>query len=686
MRLTPNALTLCLTLFLGPHRPLAVDVYVTLTVRSTFLSLDGVVTEVIAVDGCVPGPTVEMMKGDRLLLTLVNGLGEAAVAVHCHGFRNGNNSWNDGVGHMTQCPLASGQSQVYVLPSTGEVGTFWWHEHNIVLRAYGLYGAIVICDHADPILQQFAYVGEEVLLDLWHANWAPTYSRLLQSVDRWAWVGDPQSLLLNGKGCYGIQNASLGFNFTMVKRCHGNALATAAGQISDPTVGSLYMWDVTAGAVYRLRLIGATALSIVTFAIQDHNLTVVEADGHSVVPYNVSTLEINSGQRYSVIVRPQPGANASAFWIVVVCQFRSPVATAGLMRLTGTPAAAATSASTLPDESDLQRTLRLCLRLPTMAWRNVNLFDPVRDGPLLETFIHSQAMEGSTPEEMATFGPVPRRPTRTLYLVTQQAAVTGDGVSCTRWDPTTAPVVRSVPNRCPPNQSTWLVWTINDTAFRPPATPILLTAAAHKPVPTQNLFEVSLGDMVDIILQNGPAINNLSEQHPWHLHGHHFWVLGQGVGTYDFNAPPEVNLNNPLLRDTVTALPHTWTHLRFTADNPGAWLFHCHVDWHTTMGMVWVFLIQPSDIPPPPATTAFCGDISILDFPSATTNGASDPLRVTALVLAVLTGAAFASWAVFGGLLASGYVRLTRTETVARPAALQSELQQQDRPLADGAL
>lgn len=25
-------------------------------------------------------------------------------------------------GHVTQCPLASGQSQVYVLPSTGEVG------------------------------------------------------------------------------------------------------------------------------------------------------------------------------------------------------------------------------------------------------------------------------------------------------------------------------------------------------------------------------------------------------------------------------------------------------------------------------------------------------------------------------------------------------------------------------------
>ncbi|ORX64106.1 Cupredoxin [Linderina pennispora] len=38
---------------------------------------------------------------------------------------------------------------------------------------------------------------------------------------------------------------------------------------------------------------------------------------------------------------------------------------------------------------------------------------------------------------------------------------------------------------------------------------------------------------------------------------------------------------SPLLRDTVFVTPFTYVVIRFRADNPGAWLFHCHLDWHT---------------------------------------------------------------------------------------------------------
>jgi iron transport multicopper oxidase len=33
--------------------------------------------------------------------------------------------------------------------------------------------------------------------------------------------------------------------------------------------------------------------------------------------------------------------------------------------------------------------------------------------------------------------------------------------------------------------------------------------------------------------------------------------------------------------------------LRFRADNPGAWFFHCHIDWHLTSGLAMVFVEAP---------------------------------------------------------------------------------------------
>jgi hypothetical protein len=35
--------------------------------------------------------------------------------------------------------------------------------------------------------------------------------------------------------------------------------------------------------------------------------------------------------------------------------------------------------------------------------------------------------------------------------------------------------------------------------------------------------------------------------------------------------------------------PGGWTALRFHANNPGVWLFHCHVEAHVFMGMGVVF-------------------------------------------------------------------------------------------------
>jgi hypothetical protein len=46
------------------------------------------------------------------------------------------------------------------------------------------------------------------------------------------------------------------------------------------------------------------------------------------------------------------------------------------------------------------------------------------------------------------------------------------------------------------------------------------------------------------------------------------------------NPPLEEGQSNPSRRDTITIPPTGNVVLRWRADNPGAWFFHCHIDWH----------------------------------------------------------------------------------------------------------
>ena len=43
-----------------------------------------------------------------------------------------------------------------------------------------------------------------------------------------------------------------------------------------------------------------------------------------------------------------------------------------------------------------------------------------------------------------------------------------------------------------------------------------------------------------------------------------------------------------LARDTVTLPAGGYLRLRWIVDNPGAWLTHCHIDWHLYVGLGFV--------------------------------------------------------------------------------------------------
>lgn len=72
--------------------------------------------------------------------------------------------------------------------------------------------------------------------------------------------------------------------------------------------------------------------------------------------------------------------------------------------------------------------------------------------------------------------------------------------------------------------------------------------------------------------------NDTAWHHPIHLHGHAFQVIARNGA----------RLPRTVWRDTVLMNPRERVDIAFVADNPGDWMFHCHILEHQAGGMMAV--------------------------------------------------------------------------------------------------
>ena len=93
----------------------------------------------------------------------------------------------------------------------------------------------------------------------------------------------------------------------------------------------------------------------------------------------------------------------------------------------------------------------------------------------------------------------------------------------------------------------------------------------------QTLADIQLGQIVVL-----DVFNDTAWPHAMHLHGHHFWVL---VDEPTIDAPSGK-------RDTWLMPARSRARLVFVADNPGLWLFHCHMLEHAASGMGMVLAVS----------------------------------------------------------------------------------------------
>ncbi|KAK3995163.1 laccase [Cladorrhinum sp. PSN332] len=335
------------------------------------------------------------------------------------------------------------------------------------------------------------------------------------------------------------KNAGPPFGDNVLFKGLGKHPVTGAGQWANVTL--------TPGKRHRLRIINTSTENHFQVNLQNHTMTVIASDMVPVNAQTVDSLFLAVGQRYDVTI----DANKSVgnYWFNVTfggqafCGGSFHPNPAAIFHYAGAPGGTPTHRGVAPVDHQ-------CLDLP-------NLTPVVQRTVPINNFV--------------------KKPDNTLPV---------------HLDLTGTPL---------------FVWKVNGSAidvdWGKPTVDYVLSQNTSYP-PQANVITVnSVNQWTYWLIENDPD-GAFSLPHPMHLHGHDFVVLGRSPDVppgsqqrFVFSAADLGRLrgNNPPRRD-VTMLPAKgWVLIAFKSDNPGAWLFHCHIAWHVSGGLSVQYLERPND-------------------------------------------------------------------------------------------
>jgi FtsP/CotA-like multicopper oxidase with cupredoxin domain len=132
-----------------------------------------------------------------------------------------------------------------------------------------------------------------------------------------------------------------------------------------------------------------------------------------------------------------------------------------------------------------------------------------------------------------------------------------------------------------PNATGEFVWFMNNVTYLGDLNdPIFLDAAVGKTNFTSERQVFNLGNAKSVRIVMTSV--GFPASHPMHIHGHNFYVLDEGVGSWNGTI---VNKANPQRRDVQLIRPNGYLVVQLDLANAGVWPFHCHVAWHASEGM-----------------------------------------------------------------------------------------------------
>ena len=280
----------------------------------------------IGVNGQIPGPTLIVHDGQKVVIHVHNNMSSEGISIHWHGMFQMGTPWMDGVGQVTQCQIGPSSSYTYMYKASPS-GTFWYHSHSGAQRTDGFFGALIVREKTNEyndIKAQLALQsvsnfedlpGEHsiTLLDWQHEASLATFSQLNAGLGFYPAleIGEiPESCAKRYESTRSIEAAEVG------PVPYFSGLINGKGRHSDVPYSQtrLSVFTVEQGKRYRFRLIGAQGLYAYKFSIDGHKLTVLNTDGYWILPQkNVDYIIIHTGERYDFIL--EANAEFKNYWM-----------------------------------------------------------------------------------------------------------------------------------------------------------------------------------------------------------------------------------------------------------------------------------------------------------------------------------------------------------------------------------
>ncbi|CAF1144328.1 unnamed protein product, partial [Brachionus calyciflorus] len=103
--------------------------------REDCILADGILKTVEIVNRELPGPYIQVCRGDKIVVNVQNKLrSERVTSIHWHGLKQRNTPFMDGVGMVTQWPILPHTKFQYKF-KTDDPGTHFWHAHSGIQRS-----------------------------------------------------------------------------------------------------------------------------------------------------------------------------------------------------------------------------------------------------------------------------------------------------------------------------------------------------------------------------------------------------------------------------------------------------------------------------------------------------------------------------------------------------------------------
>ncbi|GMH23070.1 hypothetical protein Nepgr_024913 [Nepenthes gracilis] len=508
---------------------------------------------IVTVNGKFPGPRIVAREGDRLIIRVTNHV-SYNISIHWHGIRQLRSGWADGPAYITQCPIQTGQSYVYNFTIVGQRGTLFWHAHISWLRAT-VYGPIIILPKRN---ESYPFVKPYKEVPLTFGEWFKADTELIisQAMQSGAGPNVSEAYTING----------------------------LPGLLYNCSAKETFKLKVKPGKTYLLRLINAALNDQLFFSIANHTIIVVETDATYVKPFKTDILLITPGQTLNILLKTKPHFPNATFLIMARPYQTAPIAALSMKKLP-------LFKPNLPTLNDTGFATNFSKRLRSL----------------------------SSPQFPAN---VPQKVDRRFFFTIGLGALPCDQTNQTCQGPNGTKFTAAINNVSFVMPTTALlqahffgqsngVYTPDFPTF--PSIPFNYTGT-----PPNNSF-VSNGTRVVVLpfntsvelIMQGTSILG-AENHPLHLHGFNFFVIGQGFGNFDPNKDPaNFNLVDPVERNTIGVPAGGWLAIRFLADNPGVWFMHCHFEVHISWGMKMAWIVTDGELPnqkllPPPSDLPKC--------------------------------------------------------------------------------